>query len=129
MSDLIRMIQESDDFCAMGAIPPTLLNNAEKELGVVFANDYKEYVLTFGAATFNSRELTGICSSDRLNVVTVTKRARQFYPNFPENAYVVEELMFDHVFIIQDSKGSIFSYGPKDSANLIANSLEGYLFQ
>ena len=128
MSELINMIQAADDFCSIGSASSSTIANAEKKLKVVFADDYKEYVLNFGAATFDGRELTGICNSNRLNVVSVTEQARQYYPSFPSNAYVIEELMFDHILIIQDSLGRIYSYGPKDSATQIAKSLKAYLF-
>jgi len=127
MSDVIRKIQAADDFAALGAVELSEVKNAENSLGVAFASDYKEYALAFGAATFNSRELTGVCSSERLSVVSATERARHFYPQFPQNAYVIEELLFDHIVVIQDSKGLVFSYGPADKAKKIADSLEDYL--
>ena len=127
MSNLINLIREADDFCALGAIEVPLLIEAERKLGVTFANDYKEYALAFGAATFYSRELTGVCSSERLSVVSATERARHFYPQSPQKAYVIEELLFDHIVVIQDSKGLVFSYGPEDKAKKIADSLEDYL--
>ena len=127
MSNLINLIREADDFCSLGAIELPLLIEAERKLGVTFANDYKEYALEFGAATFNSRELTGVCSSERLSVVSATERARHFYPQFPRSAYVIEELLFDHIVVIQDTKGIIYSYGPEDKEEQIANSLKEYL--
>ena len=129
MSELVNLIRAADDFCSLGAAKPSLIQEAETHLGVAFANDFKEYALEFGAATFNGRELTGICRSDRLNVVSVTERARAFYSNFPRSAYVVEELLFDHILIIQDSDGCIYSYGPQDRATQIAKSLREYLFK
>ena len=43
-------------------------------------------------------------------------------------AGMVEELGFDHVLILQDSSGKVYSYGPSDSGDVIAESLQDYLF-
>ena len=127
MSELVNLIREADGFCALGAVKASMLNKAEEALGVAFASDYKEYALAFGAATFDGRELTGVCESERLSVVSATERARRFYPMFPQDAYVIEELLFDHILIIQNAEGLVFSYGPEDNAKVIANSLQKYL--
>lgn len=95
---------------------------------LTFSADYKEYLSAFGAATFCGKELTGICASERLNVIAVTQRARNYYKGFPDDAYVVEEMLFDHFLVIQKTDGSVFSYGPNESEELIAESLSLYLF-
>ena len=48
--------------------------------------------------------------------------------NFPKDAYVIEEMLFDHFLVIQKADGAVFSYGPNDSEELIADSLSMYLF-
>lgn len=35
------------------------------------------------------------------NTEKAPRRAREFYPQFPKNLYVVEELRFDHVLTVQ----------------------------
>lgn len=128
MSDLITRIQEANDFASLGSASDEQISDAEKSLQLTFAEDFKEYLRTFGVATFCEKELTGISSSDRLNVVAVTTRARNFYKAFPADAYVIEELLFDHIITIQKSDGTIYSYGPNDSEKQIASSLFEYLF-
>ena len=112
----------------LGAASKEQIADAENELKLKFSEDYKEYLSTFGAATFCGKELTGICSSERLSVIAVTQRARSFYKSFPNDAYVIEEMLFDHFHVIQKADGAIFSYGPNDSEELIADSLSMYLF-
>lgn len=128
MSDLITRIQEANDFASLGSASDEQISDAEKSLQLTFAEDFKEYLRAFGVATFCEKELTGISSSDRLNVVAVTTRARNFYKAFPADAYVIEELLFDHIITIQKSDGTIYSYGPNDSEKQIASSLFEYLF-
>ena len=128
MLEMIKMIQEAEDFVSLGAATKEQIADAEKELQLKFAEDYKEYLSTFGVATFCGKELTGICSSERLSVIAVTQRARSFYKSFPNDAYVIEEMLFDHFLVIQKTDGAVFSYGPNDSEELIADSLSMYLF-
>ena len=121
------MIRKSDDYYSLNPVDIQQVKNAEDALSVAFAEDYKEYVKEFGAVSFDGHELTGICESKRLSVVLSTERARQFYANFPPNMYVIEELQFDHVLIVQDATGTVYSYGPSDKCERIASSLEEYL--
>ena len=123
MLEMIKKIQEAEDYAALGAASKEQIADAENELKLKFSEDYKEYLSTFGAATFCGKELTGICS-----VVAVTQRARSYYKNFPKDAYVIEEMLFDHFLVIQKADGAVFSYGPNDSEELIADSLSMYLF-
>ena len=128
MLEMIKKIREAEDYASLGAVSKEQIADAEKILQLAFAEDYKEYLSAFGAATFCGKEMTGICSSERLNVIAVTQRARSFYKNFPDDAYVIEEMLFDHFLVIQKADGSVFSYGPNESEELIAGSLSSYLF-
>ena len=128
MLEMIKKIQEAEDYASLGAVSKVQISEAEKALQLKFAEDYKEYLNTLGVATFCGKELTGICSSERLSVVAVTQRARSYYKNFPKDAYVIEEMLFDHFLVIQKENGSVFSYGPHDSEEMIADSLSMYLF-
>ena len=128
MLDWIKKIQEAENYASLGAVSSEEIAAAEKVLHSTFASDYKEYLSAFGAATFCRKELTGICSSERLNVIAVTQRARNYYKSFPDDAYVIEELLFDHFLVIQKADGTVYNYGPDDSEELVAESLEAYLF-
>jgi len=128
MSAILELLSASMDFCSLGAAEKALVEEAEKRLGLSFANEFKEYVMAYGAVAFEDHELTGICESERLSVISTTERARSFYPCFPPKMYVVEEMYYDHVLTTQDETGTIYSYGPKDEAKRIASSLQEYLF-
>ena len=128
MLEMIKKIKEAEDYASLGAASKEQIASAEKELHLKFAADYNEYLSTFGAATFCGKELTGICSSERLSVISVTQHARSFFKSFPDDAYVIEEMLFDHFLTIQRADGSVFSYGPNESEELIADSLSSYLF-
>ncbi|MCR5230357.1 MAG: SMI1/KNR4 family protein [Solobacterium sp.] len=128
MNELIELIRSCDNFASMEPAESLAIEKAEQILGVTFAEDYAEYLKAFGVATFDGHEMTGICKSDRLYVVSSTNKARSFYPLFPKSMYVVEELQYDHVLVVQDSSGAVYYYGPKDEATLISDSLQAYFF-
>lgn len=128
MLEMVNRIKEAEDYASLGAASDELIANAEATLQLTFAKDYKEYLSIFGVATFCGREMTGICTSERLSVIAVTQRAREHYENFPHDAYVIEEMLFDHCIVIQRSDGTIYNYGPNDRGEQIANSLSAYLF-
>lgn len=128
MEELLKLIKDADYFYALTGADLSQVEEAEKNLGVCFADDYKAYVQAFGAATFDGHELTGICKSERLSVVASTERAREFFTQFPMDLYVIEEMQFDCIITVQDSEGIVYSYGPGDKATQIADSLQEYLF-
>lgn len=127
MSKLLEYMAKTEDFCSLGAVSLSQVQSAESKLGLSFAKEYIEYVMEYGAASLGTHELTGICGSQRISVVSTTSRARKVFPRFPKGAYVVEELNIDHMIIIQDKSGKIYTYGPQDNQTKIANSLLEYL--
>ena len=82
--------------------------NAEKELDTSFANDYREYLENIGLACFESRELTGLTKTARLDVVSVTKEQRMLNQSIPRNWYVIEETHLDGIVIWQSPSGEIY---------------------
>ena len=128
MSELVELIKKSEYFCCLGGVNLSQVVAAEQELGLTFAEDYKEYILEFGAASFSGHELTGMCDSERLSVISTTEKARAFFSGIPNELYVIEDLYFDHVLVVQDSSGAVYYYGPEDEKKKVANSLKDYLF-
>ncbi len=128
MNTLEEMIRTADNFASLSPATKSQITEAEKKLQLKFSEDYKEYLLCFGVATFDNREPTGICSSDRLNVVSVTDHARQYYTTFPKDAYVIEEHLLDHIITIQDCSGNVYIYTPDCMKKIIAHSLLEYFF-
>lgn len=128
MTNIVSLIQNLEDYSSIGAPKPYNVDLTEQKLGIPFASDYKDYVMAFGAASFYGHELTGVCNSERLDVISATERSRHFFSNFPADAYVIEELLFDHIVVIQTQSGLIYSYGPSDKMEKIANNLCDYLF-
>lgn len=126
-SDLAKQLPTMRGFRAMGAVSYELIEESEHELGLVFSDEYRAYLLAHGAACIYAHELTGICPSKRLNVVSVTEDQREFSGPVPADWYVVEELNVDDLVVWQNAAGDIFLTQPGTRPRLIAPSLLAYL--
>lgn len=127
MFDFVEKIRESEDFIPQKPVTDEVIKQTEQKLKLAFADDYKAFLQQYGAALLGDKEINGICDAVRLSVVEATERARDFFPGFPEDAYVIEELHIDHIITIQKADGVVYNYGPADKAKRIAGSLGEYL--
>ena len=91
-----------------------------------FAKEYADYLQKYGVASFFGHELTGICSSNRLNVVDVTIEERQYTQGISQQLYVVEVTNFDDVVVWQDATGVIYRTAPGEKTEKVAASLAEY---
>lgn len=100
---------------------------AEKELGVNFADDYSKYVEKYGAISAKGIQLTGVTNYERLSVVSVTKKERNINPNIPANMYVIENVAIDGIIALQDETGKVYTVTPNETPKLSYNSLSEYI--
>jgi hypothetical protein len=124
MSNFIKDLKSAPDFVQLNPATEADIKNAEKQLGLVFADEYKDYLLAFGTADGNSHEFTGICDSARLNVINVTKKQREYFKDIPTSFYVVEEAHIDGIVVWQDKDGAVYQTEPGIKTEKIAKSLE-----
>ncbi len=109
MADITVILKNKDGFISLNRPAPIEeIKNAEAELNVRFSEEYKKYVLEFGAASFIGHELTGICTVKAYDVINVTKQAREEFPDGSNNRYVVEYTGVDNIYIWQDTKGYVY---------------------
>ncbi|MGI6173084.1 MAG: SMI1/KNR4 family protein [Christensenellales bacterium] len=102
------LLSSKEDAYLGNGVDEHLIHEAETELGLVFANDYFEYLSTVGLAMCDGHELTGIGNADRTNVVSVTKQLKAFKEGIPADWYVIENGNMDGAVIWQDAKGHVF---------------------
>ena len=123
--DIIKAINGLDHLCALLPASLDTVSEAEQALGLQFASDYKAYVQQFGAISACGIELTGVTTSRRLNVVSVTKKNRVMNSNIPPDMYVIEDMAIDGLFILQDATGAVYSalsHGvPRKAFNCLAD--------
>lgn len=122
----MKKIEELDNFRHLSEVEKSKVDDAEKELLVKFAKDYKDVILNYGIISCNGHELTGICDSKRLNVVDVTKAERNY--NFEaNNLYVIEKTNVDNNVIWQSNNGTIYQTVGSSKPIKIYDSLIEYL--
>lgn len=126
MSELIKAIRSNPSFYAEKGASATQIDQAEMDLGLEFALDFKECLREFGALSVGSHELTGFSSDPNLNIVEVTQMNRQKH-SVAKNLYVIEETHVDGIVIWQDAEGTVYESTPYSFAKEIANSLAEYL--
>ena len=85
---------------------------AEQDLGLSFAEDFREFLLSFGQTNIENHEITGVVLDNFLNVVVATMDERQYTHSDTQNMYVIENLGFDGLVIWQNTSGEIFQTIP-----------------
>lgn len=127
MTDIIKVINSKDGVIHGKETNENEIKQAELELGLRFADDYRNYIKQFGCMVIGSREITGISSQENYNVVSITKAQRNYNKNLPENSYVIEQLNIDGIIIWQSSNGEVFQTSPNTAPMKIADSLVEYI--
>jgi hypothetical protein len=103
-----------------------LIAEAERQLGLSFANDYKEYLSEFGAISFGSTELTGLNIDGYANVVTVTLKEIQRNKLFPKDSIVLENIGMEGLLMLQNESGEVYEWLDGDKKASFQN-LKAYL--
>ena len=80
MSKIVELINSLPDMLPLKPATEVQITDAELQLRVRFADEYKEYLVAFGAIMADGIELTGIAKSEHRNVVSLTKKERELNP-------------------------------------------------
>ena len=126
MSDFIAVIEQKKAFHSLKGVSIETIKDAEERLGLKFAKEYADYLQKYGVASFFGHELTGICSSARLNVVDVTIKERQYTQGVSQQLYAIEETNFDDVVVWQDATGAVYKTAPGEKVEKVGASLAEY---
>ena len=127
MANIIELINSLPDMLPLKPATEVQITDAELQLRISFANEYKEYLSAFGAIMADGIELTGIAKSEHRNVVSLTKKERELNPKVPNTMYVIENTCVDGIIIWQDTAGIVYQTQPNSAPKKIASSLEEYL--
>lgn len=109
-----------------GGITQTEVVEAQKSIGISFAEDYTNYLLNFGQMQASGIELSGISDKVLTSVVKMTLEERE-RKSIPDNTYVIEELDIDGIIYVQDTQGIIYEISPGAKPNKVADSLIQYI--
>ena len=125
--EILELIGELDDFYYLDQPDEEKIEDAEFELGLRFADEYRDYVRAGGAICGGGIELTGITSFERLDVVSVTWREKRINPLIGNDMYVVEVVGIDGMVVLQNQRGEIFTAQPNVAPKKLFNSLLEYI--
>lgn len=109
MEKLLTIIQGLENLKHLQAASQSEVAQAEKQLDLTFATDYKQYVQTYGAIIAKGIEFTGVNVPSRINVVDVTLNERK-RENIPSSYYVMENIGIEGYLVLQNNEGKIASY-------------------
>ena len=126
MNNIIDLISGISGVKSIGACSIEQLDSAQDELGLHFPDEYREYLLAYGAIRFNGVELCGLNIKGYLNVVEATKEEMRVNSYFPSKMFVIEDLCIDAKKIIGDEKGNIYLL-QRDRKRLICTSFSDYI--
>lgn len=127
MVNTIEQLSEMDGLLSGKGISKDMVKQAEQEIGVDFSEDYKTYLFNYGIAAVNGHELTGLGSSERVNVVLVTQEIRNRFEVPPMDMYVVENDNIDGVIYWQDTTGTIYMSINQSEPRPVAHSLMEFI--
>lgn len=127
MGNILDVIESLEDVRFIKPAEPEQIENAQKVLGVIFAEDYKEYVGRYGVISAKGLELTGIAAVDRLDVVKVTQQERKMNKSMPADMYVIENTAVDGIVILQNAEGKIYTITMKGELEYFSASLADYV--
>lgn len=126
MSNIIETIESFKRKRFTGRVSSELIVNAEVELGISFAPEYKEVLMKYGSLCVKGEEFLGI-DVNNYDIVKATKEARKSDKNFSPDVYVVENTAIDGILIVQNNTGELLYYQPNNELRHLANSLNDYL--
>ena len=107
--------------------PILTIQEAEKRLRLSFADDYKSIVKQKFPKEYCYATIMGISDKPFLDVVTMTKIAREEYPNIPFNMYVIANLGIDYFYMLQDQSGTIYECHASIGIRKAYNNLAAYI--
>ena len=127
MKNIVEIINSLSNLLPLKPATSIQIADAELQLRISFANEYKEYLAVFGAIMADGIELTGITKSEHRNVVAQTQSEWKLNAKIPHNMYVIENTHVDGIIIWQDTNGLIYQSSPSSDAKQIARSLAEYI--
>jgi len=127
MNDIIDAMKALNSFSQGDPASESEISEAESELGLSFADDYKAYLTAFGSMDAYGIELTGLIDDEELHVVSATKEAWSFHNHVPHTFYLLEDAAYDGILVWQDSSGSVYQSTPTDLPTKTYPSLLEYV--
>lgn len=126
MSDILKVISDIEGLKSIGCCTEEQIESAEKKLQLKFPEEYRQYLLKYGAMRFNGVEICGLNIEGYLNVVEATEQEKSVNKSFPTKMFVIEDLGVDAKLVVSDESGIIYLL-QRDKKKMICNSFADYI--
>jgi len=107
------MLFDNNNVISTGGVKKTIVEAAEKELGINFSKDFVEYLTVYGTVELNDNILFGLGIDGYRNIVHATKKERSLSKNFPSDCIVIYNLGIDSILILLGEDGYVYEYTPQ----------------
>lgn len=121
------ILENIDMMDCFGNCPNDIIDLAEKELGIKYPRDYRDFIRNFGAGNFGSSEIYGVFREDFLNSgvpdsvwITLLERKDSNLPKYLIIIYALgnEELFcFDYHNLNLNGEPKIVSFVPNKNSS------------
>ena len=126
MADIVEKMKSIEGLCGIKGCTMSQVKEAQFLLGLVFPQEYVDYVLEFGCIDFGATEWTGLNIEGHLNTVNATEKEQSVNANFPEGCFVLEDFNIDARKAIVNEAGQVF-YLQYEKVEFVCNSISEYL--
>ena len=126
MEKIISTIEKLENLRYLEPATNEQIDIAQKQLGLHFSEEFRQYIQRYWAISAKGVELTGITASPRLSVVEVTKSERELN-KIPNDLYVIENIAIEGILLLQSSSGEIYELSQNAKIQKKYNSICDYL--
>ena len=126
MAQIIEKLKSIPNLYHAKGCSTSQIKAAQDILGIIFPDEFVDYVKQFGAISFYGTEWTGLNVDGYLNVVEATLQERKFNTSFPNDCIVLENLGIDGLLTVMNAEGEIFSIH-YDKRDKVCGSLVEYV--
>ena len=95
-----------------GGAEEAAVTSAEDQIGFRFPEDYRLFLLHYGALKHDGNEIYGIGPTGYCSVVGATMEERKLSSNFPKDCAVLFNLGMEGVLILLRADGVVYEYSP-----------------
>lgn len=126
MSDIIIKMKSISGLGRARGCSEEQILEAQKELDLIFPEEFLEYVREYGCIDFGATEWTGLNIKGYLNTVTATEKEKCVNAGFPRGCFVLEDLNIDARKVIVNEEGKVFTL-QYDKITPLCNTISEYL--
>ena len=110
MSNIVKLINQSEAMTIKKKINSEVIKQAEKELNFKFDDEYKMFLKNFGILSLGTNEIFGLGVEGYMNVIEATLEEREFYGESLEKYIVIQNCGIGNILITLDESGVVYEH-------------------